>query len=175
MTFKNPAPGGPGIPPRWTRGSKDAVGTAYSTSSRLWYTLANGVVTECYYSTIDSPQVRDLQYLVSDGETFFHDERRNMVTTLEMLGTAAKPGSTESLLATCLAERSRTHQRLSGVGPAVGMSATSVVVVQVRGQACDEFLGRGEVAAFQKATSQGAEPQFDLVEPRAVLSLLCAP
>ena len=68
-----PAPGGPGIPPRWTRGSKDAVGTAYSTSSRIWYTLANGVVTECYYPTIDSPQIRDLQYLVSDGETFFHD------------------------------------------------------------------------------------------------------
>src|SRR5271166_3085896 len=84
-----PAPGGPGIPPRWTRGSKDAVGTAYSTSSRLWYTIANGVVTECYFPTIDSPQVRDLQYLVSDGETFFHDERRNMLTTTECLGTAA--------------------------------------------------------------------------------------
>ncbi len=86
MNYKNPAPGGPGIPPRWTRGSKDGVGTAYSTSSRLWYTLANGVVTECYYSTIDSPQVRDLQYLVSDGETFFHDERRNMRSEIECLG-----------------------------------------------------------------------------------------
>jgi len=87
MTSKNPAPGGPGIPPRWTRGSKEAVGTAYSTSSRLWYTLANGVVTECYYQTIDSPQLRDLQYLVSDGETFFHDERRNMRSEIECLGT----------------------------------------------------------------------------------------
>jgi len=86
MTSKNPAPGGPGIPPRWTRGSKDGVGTAYSTSSRLWYTLANGVVTECYYQTIDSPQIRDLQYLVSDGETFFHDERRNMRSEIECLG-----------------------------------------------------------------------------------------
>jgi glucoamylase len=87
MTSKNPAPGGPGIPPRWTRGSKDGVGTAYSTSSRLWYTLANGVITECYYQTIDSPQVRDLQYLVSDGETFFHDERRNMRSEIECLGS----------------------------------------------------------------------------------------
>jgi glucoamylase len=84
--FKNPAPGGPGIHPRWTRGSKDAVGTAYSTSSRLWYTLANGVITECYYPTIDSPQIRDLQYLVSDGESFFHDERRNMRSEIECLG-----------------------------------------------------------------------------------------
>ena len=86
ITFRNPAPGGPGIPPRWTRGSKDAVGTAYSTSSRIWYTLANGVVTECYYPTIDSPQIRDLQYLVSDGETFFHDERRNMRSEIETVG-----------------------------------------------------------------------------------------
>ncbi len=89
MTFRNPAPGGPGISPRWTRGAKEAVGTAYSTSSRVWYTVADGVVTECYYPTIDSPQIRDLQYLVSDGETFFHDERRNMRTEMDCLGSAA--------------------------------------------------------------------------------------
>jgi len=44
-----------------------------------------------------------------------------------------------------------------------------IVVVQVSGQTCDEVLGRGEIAAFQEAPSQGAEPQFDLIEPRAVL------
>jgi glucoamylase len=33
------APGGQGIEPRWTHGAKVAVGTAYSTSSRVWYTL----------------------------------------------------------------------------------------------------------------------------------------
>lgn len=84
----NPAPGGPGIPPRWTRGAKDAVGTAYAVSSRVWYTLANGVITEVYYPTIDKPQIRDIQYLVSDGETFFHDERRQMRTQLDCLDTA---------------------------------------------------------------------------------------
>ncbi len=89
MTPKNPAPGGPGIPPHWTRGAKEAVGTAYSTSSRVWYTLADGVITECYYPTIDSPQIRDLQFLVSDGETFFHDERRDMRTTMSCMGNAA--------------------------------------------------------------------------------------
>ena len=71
------APGGPGIEPRWTRGAKVAAGTAYSTSSRVWYTLDAGCVTEVYYPTIDSPQIRDLQFLVTDGVTFFHDERRN--------------------------------------------------------------------------------------------------
>ena len=85
MNGTNPAPGGPGIEPRWTGGAKDAVGTAYSVSSRIWYTLANGVNTEVYYPSIDSPQVRDIQYMVSDGETFFHDERRNTISSIEMI------------------------------------------------------------------------------------------
>ena len=89
MNFKNPAPGGPGIEPRWTRGAKDAIGTAYAVSSRVWYTLANGVLTEVYYPTIDTPQIRDLQFMVTDGETFFHDERRHMISAMEDLGSAA--------------------------------------------------------------------------------------
>jgi len=89
LTGNNPAPGGPGIEPRWTGGAKDAVGTAYSVSSRIWYTLARGVVTEVYYPTIDTPQIRDLQYLISDSETFFHDERRNTISTTEILDPGA--------------------------------------------------------------------------------------
>ena len=83
------APGGPGIEPRWTRGTKAAVGTAYSTSSRVWYTLDDGCVTEVYYPTIDSPQIRDLQFLVTDGENFFHDERRNFVGEIDCISEAA--------------------------------------------------------------------------------------
>jgi glucoamylase len=83
------APGGPGIEPRWTRGAKSAVGTAYSTSSRLWYTLERGTLTEVYYPTIDSPQVRDLQFLFTDGETFFHDERRNFHCEIDCISEAA--------------------------------------------------------------------------------------
>ena len=77
--------GAPGIPPRWTRGDKDAIGTAYSVSSRIWFTLAAGIVTEVYYPTIDRPQIRDLQYLVTDGKTFFHDERRHFDSVVEEL------------------------------------------------------------------------------------------
>ncbi|MGA9725212.1 MAG: glycoside hydrolase family 15 protein [Candidatus Binatus sp.] len=69
------ATGAPGIQPRWTRSAKDAVCTAYSSSSRLWFTTSAGILNEIYFPTIDQPQVRDLQYLVTDGETFFHDER----------------------------------------------------------------------------------------------------
>lgn len=68
--------GSPGITPRWTHASKDGVGTAYSTSSRVWFTIWNGIVTEVYYPTVDKPQIRDLQYLISDGKSFFHEEQR---------------------------------------------------------------------------------------------------
>jgi len=83
------APGGPGLPPRWTRGAKEAVGTAYTTASRVWYTLAAGILTEVYYPTIDTPQIRDLQFLITDGATFFHDERRNTRQTVECVDEAS--------------------------------------------------------------------------------------
>ncbi len=70
-----PATGGPGIAPRWTRGSKDAIGTAYSVASSIWFTLSAGIINEVYYPTIDRPQIRDLQFLVTDGKTFVRDQR----------------------------------------------------------------------------------------------------
>jgi len=78
--------GAPGIEPRWTHGDKDAVGTAYSSSSRVWFTVSNGVLNEIYFPTLDRPQIRDLQFLMTDGETFFHDERRHLDSTIEYLG-----------------------------------------------------------------------------------------
>jgi glucoamylase len=85
----HPAFGSPGMAPRWTRGAKDAVGTALSTSSYIWFTLAQGILTEVYYPTIDRPQLRDLQYLVTDGRTFFHEERRNLISTVEPLAASS--------------------------------------------------------------------------------------
>lgn len=80
--YTRPAFGRPGIEPRWTHGNKDGVGTAYSADSRVWFTLWRGIVTEVYYPTIDRPQVRDLQYLVTDGESFFHEEKRHLTSTI---------------------------------------------------------------------------------------------
>jgi hypothetical protein len=76
VLHNDPATGGPGIDPRWTRSDKDGVGSAYSALSRVWFTVSKGILNEVYYPTIDRPQVRDLQYLVTDGETFCNDERR---------------------------------------------------------------------------------------------------
>jgi glucoamylase len=77
--------GSPGIEPKWTHGGKDGVGTAYAASSRVWFTLWNGIVTEVYYPTVDRPQLRDLQYLITDGTSFFHDEKRYLKSKVELL------------------------------------------------------------------------------------------
>ncbi|HLX38119.1 MAG TPA: glycoside hydrolase family 15 protein [Candidatus Binataceae bacterium] len=86
LEYQPKANGGPGIEPRWARSAKDIVGTAYATSSRIWYTASAGIINEIYFPTIDLPQVRDLQFLITDGESFFHDERRNLDSTTEYLG-----------------------------------------------------------------------------------------
>ena len=64
---------------------KDAVGTAYSASSRLWFTCSHGILNEIYHPTIDQPQVRDMEFLVTDGETFVHEEKRDLISTFEYI------------------------------------------------------------------------------------------
>jgi len=72
------APGAPGLEPRWTSSQKSVVGTAYSTSSKIWWTISHGTINEIYNPTIDRPQVRDLELLVTDGESFVHEEKRDL-------------------------------------------------------------------------------------------------
>ena len=73
-----PAFGAPGLAPRWTSSKKDAVSTAYAASSRVWFTVSHGTLNEIYFPTIDRPQTRDMELLFTDGETFFHEEKRNL-------------------------------------------------------------------------------------------------
>lgn len=80
-----PAPDGPGLEARWTRAQKDGVGTANTVASKVWFTLADGGLTEIYWPTIDRPQIRDVQFLVTDGESFFQEERRDLETTTELI------------------------------------------------------------------------------------------
>lgn len=77
--------GAPGMPPRWTSSTKQGVGTAYSVSSCVWFTLSHGILNEIYYPTIDHPQIRDMQFLITDGQTFFHEERRHLRTEVQKL------------------------------------------------------------------------------------------
>ncbi|HLI76542.1 MAG TPA: hypothetical protein VKV02_06310, partial [Acidobacteriaceae bacterium] len=77
QTGSGPAPGAPGLEPRWTSSKKDAVCTAYAASSRVWFTLSHGTLNEVYFPTIDRPQTRDMELLFSDGESFVHEEKRD--------------------------------------------------------------------------------------------------
>src|SRR5919109_2735496 len=75
--------GAPGIEPRWTSSAKEGVGTAYHTSCRVWFTLSHGIVNEIYYPHVDQPNTRDFQFLISDGETFCHEEKRDLNHAIE--------------------------------------------------------------------------------------------
>ena len=70
LLASNPATGGPGIEPRWTRSDKDGVGTAYSASSQVWFTVSKGILNEVYFPTID--RAADTRPAIS------HHRRRNV-------------------------------------------------------------------------------------------------
>ena len=75
--------GAPGIEPRWTSSAKDGIGTAYHSSSRVWFTFSHGIINEIYFPYVDSPNTRNLQFLITDGESFCHEERRDLLHQTE--------------------------------------------------------------------------------------------
>ncbi len=92
FSFAGHAPRAGMLPEHWTSGIKQGFGTAYEAYdskghysaqsptapiSKVWFTLAQGIVTEVYWPLLDRPQIRDLQFLVTDGRTFFWEERRD--------------------------------------------------------------------------------------------------
>ena len=68
--LKSAAPGHPGLSPNWTNSSKELIGCGLG-SSRLWYTLSQGVINEIYYPRIDVPQIRDLGFIVAGNRGFW--------------------------------------------------------------------------------------------------------
>jgi glucoamylase len=75
--------GAPGIEPRWSSSAKEGLGTSYHTSCRAWFTLSHGIVDEIYFPTVDQPNTRDFQFLISDGKTFCHEEKRDLDHQIE--------------------------------------------------------------------------------------------
>lgn len=64
QSSNNLAPGAPGKDAHWESAGKEAVGTSASLDSKVWFTLAGGVMTEVYYPTVDVANVRLLQFIV---------------------------------------------------------------------------------------------------------------
>jgi hypothetical protein len=86
-----PAHGAPGEPGTWTNAAKVGIGTSYEAYvdgtfadtgttgvvSKVWFSIAQGIVTEAAHGLIHENQVRDLQLLIT-GPGFFHEERRDV-------------------------------------------------------------------------------------------------
>ena len=85
--------GAPGIEPRWTSSAKEGLGTAYHTSCRVWFTLSHGIVNEIYYPCVDQPNTRDFQFLITDGETFCHEEKRDLAQSATALLASGQTGT----------------------------------------------------------------------------------
>ncbi len=79
-----PAPGGPGKAASWSSGAKTAVGTAISLESRVWFTIADGILTELYFPDIDCANLRDLRFVVAGGG-FVSDEQKDADHKVEPL------------------------------------------------------------------------------------------
>ncbi len=79
------APGHPGIPPRWTSSAKSGVGSATTTSSRIWITLSHGILNEVYYPHPDLPCTRDRGLIVTGPGGFFSEEKRETESVQEYL------------------------------------------------------------------------------------------
>jgi len=77
--------GKPGSIPNWSDASKQAVGTSYNDESKVWFTIASGVVTEVFYPSVDVVNTRDIQFLVTDGKTFFDEERKDTISSIEYI------------------------------------------------------------------------------------------
>lgn len=82
----SPAPGGPGVEPRWTSSAKSGVGTALDSRSHVWFTISHGIVDEVYYPRVDQANTRDFGLLVSGAGGFFSEEKRDTVSTVHLLG-----------------------------------------------------------------------------------------
>src|SRR5215217_9455770 len=80
------APGAPGEKAIWTPADKDGFGTSTTTASKVWYTLNDGELTEVYYPDLGTPSVRDLQFIVSDGQTFAEREAEATNQQVQLAG-----------------------------------------------------------------------------------------
>src|ERR1700722_18344296 len=54
----------------WLPANKTGFGTSYTTASNVWFTLQNGRLSEVYYPRIDTPSVRNLDFIITDGKSF---------------------------------------------------------------------------------------------------------
>ncbi|MEX2739097.1 MAG: glucan 1,4-alpha-glucosidase, partial [Candidatus Wukongarchaeota archaeon] len=130
------APGHPGISPSWTSSAKSGVGTAASSQSRVWFTISQGIVNEVYYPRIDQANTRDLGFLVTDGSSFFSEEKRDTKQHILPLAQGV-PGY--RLTNTCKKERYRVVKTVV-TDPHLNVLLQQIHFEPLRGQLTDYGL-----------------------------------
>ncbi|TLX52569.1 glucan 1,4-alpha-glucosidase [Pseudoalteromonas ruthenica] len=92
------APGAPGDKPFWAYSGKTGIGTSYEayqqgryddnsatgTVSKVWFSLAKGMITETMFGLIHQAQIRDMQFIVS-GADFVVAESDGLSNSVEYL------------------------------------------------------------------------------------------
>src|SRR5690349_1879910 len=63
------APNAPGNDAQWATAGKQGVGTSAGLESKVWFTLAQGVMTEVYYPDVTVANVHLLQFVVVNPKT----------------------------------------------------------------------------------------------------------
>ena len=63
------APGAPGKDAQWATAGKQGVGTSVSLESKIWFTLAQGALTEVYYPDVTLANVHKLEFVVVNPKT----------------------------------------------------------------------------------------------------------
>jgi len=81
------APGGPGKDTYWATAAKQGIGTSASLESKVWFTLADGVMTEVYYPDVTTANVHMLQFVVVNPKTKrVETEREDTIHEIQSLG-----------------------------------------------------------------------------------------
>jgi glucoamylase len=76
------APGGPGTQSYLDVARKDCFGTARNTTSKVWFTVAGGVLSDVFSPNIEATNVNTVQYIVTDGRSFADLQQRDMTYSL---------------------------------------------------------------------------------------------
>src|SRR4051812_28592509 len=61
------APGAPGALSHFGLARKDCLGTARHRTSKVWFTIAGGMLSDVYFPTEDNTNVETMQYMVTRG------------------------------------------------------------------------------------------------------------
>ena len=93
------APGAPGVEPTWAFSGKTGIGTSYepyvngqyqdqatNPVSKVWFSIAQGVLTETMFGLIHNAQLKELQFIIT-GNGFVDTEKDHTISTIEYLDT----------------------------------------------------------------------------------------